>query len=170
MPSIELETLNQQGFSSAASSSSAPPDDTRSAAVAEVSPSETPEYSPGPSLQRQQRQQQPQQRPSQERGRLRTQATAEETRQTVQQLLTQPQQEPQTPILRSQRSSNGILRSPWSLWSTVVKERGFEVAIFTLILGIVMMAPTFGQYATGVWSSAKDYQDWCKEEQVGSFL
>jgi hypothetical protein len=26
----------------------------------------------------------------------------------------------------------------------------------------IVMAPTFGSYATGVWSSTKDYQEWCK--------
>jgi hypothetical protein len=52
----------------------------------------------------------------------------------------------------------------------VVKERGFEVGVLALVLAIIVMAPTFGSYATGVGSSAKDYQEWCKDEQVSNLV
>lgn len=98
---------------------------------------------------------QPQQRPSQERARPPTQAIAEQTQQVVQQVSPQLQQAPQ--------------RNGRSAWSTIVKERGFWVTVFALIIGIVMMGPTIGQYSTGVWSTAQTYQSWCQSERVGSF-
>ena len=45
----------------------------------------------------------------------------------------------------------------------------FGVAVFALIIGIVMMGPTIGQYSTGVWSTAQTFQSWCQGERVGSF-
>jgi hypothetical protein len=160
MQSIPLQSLSRQGFSSAGSSSSAQPENSRSAAVGEVSPSGNPESSPGPSLRRQQGQQQLQHRTSQERGRIQASVITQQTLQVVQQTpVAQPQQQQQ-----AQQNNNDR-----SIWSTIIKERGFEVAVFGLVITLVMMAPTFGQYATGVWSTAQTYQAWCKDEQVGFF-
>lgn len=155
MASIQLQTLSQQGSSSATSSPVSPSTDRRSTRAAETSLPRTSVYSPRPSLQQQQRQQ----GPSQERRRLQTQATLEETPQTTQQLPAETQQEPQ------RTGTHPLL----SLWSKIVKRLGPTVAVLALMLGIGMIAPTVGQYATGVWSAAKDYQDWCKGEQVSPF-
>ncbi|KFY83986.1 hypothetical protein V500_09690 [Pseudogymnoascus sp. VKM F-4518 (FW-2643)] len=153
MASVQLQTLDQQGSSSAASSSISPSVDTRSRGVAETSLPKTSVYSPRPSLQQQQQQQQ--QQPSQERRRPQRQATLEETDEATQQLPTQAQQGPQG-------NGDRTLSFPWSKF---IKRITFIVTVLAFILGIGMIAPTVGQYATGVWSAAKDYQDWCKGEQ-----
>ncbi|OBT69557.1 hypothetical protein VE03_00821 [Pseudogymnoascus sp. 23342-1-I1] len=157
MASVQLQTLDQQGSSSATSSSISQRTDRRSSVVEKNSLPKTSVYSPR-SLPEQQQQQQ-QQEPSQERRRPQRQATLEETRQLTQELQTQPEQGPEQ---GPQRNGNSTLLS---LWSKIVKNGGFIVAVLAFILGIGMIAPTVGQYTTGVWSAAKDYQEWCKGEQ-----
>jgi hypothetical protein len=78
----------------------------------------------------------------------------------IQQWFTQGQQE----------IENGTHDTPPSLWSKIAERLGFIVAVLAFLLAIGMIAPTVGQYATGVWSAAKDYQDWCKGEQVRAFV
>lgn len=56
--------------------------------------------------------------------------------------------------------------TPPSPWSQFGKKLSIIATVLAFVLGIGMVAPTVGQYATGVWSAAKDYRDWCKDEQV----
>jgi hypothetical protein len=63
------------------------------------------------------------------------------------------------------RQENGELA-----WSTIVREHAFGVAVFALIIVIVMMGPTIGQYSTGVWSTAQTFRSWCQGERVVPFL
>lgn len=175
MASVQLQTLDRQGSSSAASTSISPSTDRRSTQTTETSLAGTSVVSPRPSLQQQQ-QQQPQQGPSQERRRLQTQPALEEARGAIQQWLTQATPEEthealqQSPTEAQQEPQGNGYQTLLFLWSKIVERGGLIVAVLAFILGIGMIAPTVGQYATGVWSAAKDYQDWCKGERVGSFV
>jgi hypothetical protein len=78
-------------------------------------------------------------------------------------LAAQPTATAQSPPPPASENNDGFLQT---LWDAIVKERAVEVAIVALIVGIVVVGPTFGSWATGVWSDAKDYQAWCQSQQV----
>jgi hypothetical protein len=160
MTSNQFQTVNQQGFSSGASSSGVQSEDARSAAAGEDPLSKIPENLRFLARLRQEDekfQQQQQQQPPQEQVRLRIQPTREQTRQTVPQ--SQRRQAPQ-------RDRNGWLQ----LLKIIFEDYFLENAALVLLIGIFWFAPTICQYATEWWSSAQTYQDWCKDERVGSFL
>jgi hypothetical protein len=71
----------------------------------------------------------------------------------------QPQQPPQRD------------RNPWLQLVKIIFEDYFlENAALVLLIGFFWFAPTICQHATEGWSSAQTYQDWCKDERVGSFI
>jgi hypothetical protein len=160
MSSKQFQTSNQQGSSSGASSSGVPSKDTRSATAGEDPLSEIPENLRFLARLRQEVeefQQQQQQQPPHEQVRPQIQPTGEQTRQTVR----QPQRH-QAP----QRERNDWLQ----LLKIIFEDYFLENAALVLLVGIFWFAPTICQYATEWWSSAQTYQDWCKDERVGSFL
>ncbi|OBT56278.1 hypothetical protein VE04_02506 [Pseudogymnoascus sp. 24MN13] len=172
MASVQLQTLDQQGSSSAASTSISPSIERRPTftRATETSLPRASAASPGPLLEQQQQQQQS----SQEGRQLQTELALEEARRMIQQWFTQAtseethgtQQQLQTEAQQGQQEiENGTHDTPPSLWSKIAERLGFIVAVLAFLLAIGMIAPTVGQYATGVWSAAKDYQDWCKGEQ-----
>ncbi|KFZ17384.1 hypothetical protein V501_01750 [Pseudogymnoascus sp. VKM F-4519 (FW-2642)] len=173
MASVQLQTLDQQGSSSAASTSISPSIERRPTftRATETSLPRTSAASPGPLLEQQQQQQQ---QSSQEGRQLQTELALEEARRVIQQWFTQatseethgaPQQLQTEAQQGQQEIENGTHDTPPSLWSKIAERLGFIVAVLAFLLAIGMIAPTVGQYATGVWSAAKDYQDWCKGEQ-----
>jgi hypothetical protein len=156
MSSRQFQTLNQQCPSSGASISGNPSQDTRSGTVGDDPLPEVPENLRFLARLRQEVQEF-QQQPPQEQVRLRTQPSGQQTRQTVEQ--PQPQQAPQ-------RDRNGWVK----LAKLVFEDYFLENSALVLLIGIFWFAPTICQYATEWWSSAQTYQDWCKDERVGSFL
>ncbi|KAH8704765.1 hypothetical protein BGW36DRAFT_366141 [Talaromyces proteolyticus] len=62
-----------------------------------------------------------------------------------------------------------IVTKTWKLakevWDKGIKHRQAEIAVVALIIGVLMVSPTFGQYAGSLWSNAVTYQSWCKSEQ-----
>lgn len=183
MASIQLQNLNQHGSSLATSSSISPPTDTRSIGIAEISSPERPAYSrrhSAPQYLPQQHSQQQQHQPLQELRRLQRQATTEETSQLQerQQRSSQEQRQPQsvaTQVPQEIQTPQATQDLPAPVQQGLQRNRDQSllskiITVLAFILAIGMIYPTAGQYMTGVWSSAKDYQDWCRDEEVGCFI
>jgi hypothetical protein len=180
MPSIELENLDRDGITTAISSARASIDPAGEDGAIRTSLSQS------SSQPQQRRRQQPQHVNSSEH---RTGTVAGEASQPPQQPSHQDQEESEEESETGSTSQGQQQVSAQTdhqagdeawlhrvatqtldlvkvVWKKCIKQRQAEIAVVALIIGILMISPSFGQYAQSLWSNAVTYQSWCKDEQV----
>jgi hypothetical protein len=176
MPSIELENLDRDGITTAVSSARASIDPAGEDGAIRTSLSQS------LSQPQQRRRQQPQHVNSSEH---RTGTVAGEASPLSQQPSHQDQEESETGSTSqgqqqvSAQTDHQAADKAWLhrvatqtldlvkvVWKKCIKQRQAEIAVVALIIGILMISPSFGQYAQSLWSNAVTYQSWCKDEQV----
>lgn len=181
MPSIELESLDRDGITTAVSGARASIDPAGEDGAIRTSLSQS------SSQPQQRRRQQPQDVNSSEH---RTGTVAGETSQPPQQQPSHQDQEESEEESETGSTSQGqqqvsaqtdhqVADEAWlrrvatqtldlvkGVWKKCIKQRQAEIAVVALIIGILMISPSFGQYAQSLWSNAVTYQSWCKDEQV----